>query len=319
VPPIRNAIYSLLTRVKAESLAGETERLPEDDAGVDGPRFPVVRERIGWYRSLLYLKVEKLRAVASSGRAKRILFAGKPEWAEDILSGFRRLPHTVEFGPITAASYEQYDLVVPLSFPALEDALRHAPEKQGGIPMPSLGSVRLCDDKYEFNRSLIESGFGRYIPQMAQGLSLNPPYILKKRTGWFGAGCYIIRDERDEETQISRILDDRYFCQELIAGTTEFATHILFVGGKIVKALNIKYEFASKTPIKGQSGDLLFRAVHGCQYLDLFAEILGTIGFEGLCCVNYKIAGGRPYLLEINPRFGGSLAPYFFSFVRHLG
>jgi len=27
---------------------------------------------------------------------------------------------------------------------------------------------------------------------------------------------------------------------------------------------------------------------------------------------------GRPYILEINPRFGGTLGPYFFSFIRHL-
>jgi predicted ATP-grasp superfamily ATP-dependent carboligase len=28
---------------------------------------------------------------------------------------------------------------------------------------------------------------------------------------------------------------------------------------------------------------------------------------------------GVPYLLEINPRFGGSLAPLFFAFMRSLG
>ena len=34
------------------------------------------------------------------------------------------------------------------------------------------------------------------------------------------------------------------------------------------------------------------------------------------CCIHYKGAKVRLFLLEINPRFGGSLAPYFFSFVR---
>jgi predicted ATP-grasp superfamily ATP-dependent carboligase len=34
--------------------------------------------------------------------------------------------------------------------------------------------------------------------------------------------------------------------------------------------------------------------------------------------VNYKVVRGLPYILEINPRFGGSLTPYFFSFIRHL-
>ena len=42
------------------------------------------------------------------------------------------------------------------------------------------------------------------------------------------------------------------------------------------------------------------------------------VGFEGLCCVNYKYRDGIPKILEINPRMGGSLARFFFSFLRRL-
>ncbi len=38
----------------------------------------------------------------------------------------------------------------------------------------------------------------------------------------------------------------------------------------------------------------------------------------GLCCFNYKVIDDNPYLLEINPRFGGSLSSFFFSFIRQL-
>jgi hypothetical protein len=109
----------------------------------------------------------------------------------------------------------------------------------------------------------------------------------------------------------------QYFCQEIIPGPFEFATHILFLGNKIVKSLNIMYAFDSKFPIKGQDVNV-YRVVHRCPYLKLFGRILQTIGFEGLCCVNYKVADGRPYLLEINPCLGENLAPFFLSFVRHL-
>jgi predicted ATP-grasp superfamily ATP-dependent carboligase len=183
--------------------------------------------------------------------------------------------------------------------------------------MPAAESVHLCDDKYVLNQALIASGFGQYIPRIAQGLGLTPPYMLKKRIGEWGKGCYIVRNSNDEAELSGRINDPQYFCQEFIQGTTECATHILMVGGRIVKALNIQYWFASDTPIKGQDNAYL-KAIHRCPYLDLFARILRTIRYEGLCCVNYKVAKGHPYLLEINPRFGGSLAPYFFSFVRHL-
>lgn len=53
-------------------------------------------------------------------------------------------------------------------------------------------------------------------------------------------------------------------------------------------------------------------------FLLLWDRLLDTLGFEGLCCINYKLNNGRPLLLEINPRFGGSLGEYFFAFLRHL-
>jgi predicted ATP-grasp superfamily ATP-dependent carboligase len=253
----------------------------------------------------------------SSGGAKKILFSGRSEWIDDIKGGFRHLPHQVEFGSITEDSFQRYDIVVPLSLPALEEARRLSPLQKNALPLPAAESVHLCDDKYEFNQALIKAGFGRYIPKMAQGPALPPPYILKKRIGSWGKECYIIRNCGDEEAQRDRITDTEYFCQEFIPGTAEFATHILFVDGRIAKALNIKYEFPIDTPIKGQDADHL-KVIQRCPYLDLFARVLRTIQFEGLCCVNYKVAKSQPFLLEINPRFGGSLAPYFFSFVRHL-
>jgi predicted ATP-grasp superfamily ATP-dependent carboligase len=284
----------------------------------DEPLFPhAMRANIAWRRNQLYVKSEKLLALLSSGGAKKVLFSGNPDWAEDIKKGFERLPHQIEFGPITEDSFERYDIVVPLSIPAQEAARQHCPLQKRALPLPTAESVRLCEDKYEFNQALIHAGFAPYIPKMAQGRELIPPYILKKRIGWWGAGCYIIRNRDDEEAQLNRITDSEYFCQEFIPGSTEFATHILFVDGKIVKALNIKYEFPVDMPIKGQDADRL-KVIHRCPYLDLFARVLRTIQFEGLCCVNYKVLNGQMFLLEINPRFGGSLSPYFFSFVRHL-
>ena len=127
----------------------------------------------------------------------------------------------------------------------------------------------------------------------------------------------MIRGHEDELQVLEQLNGPEFFRQEIVPGRHEFATHILFAKGKIVKSLNIMYEFESSSPIKGQDRPL-YQVIHGCPYLDLFARILKSIGFQGLCCVNYKVAGGRPHILEINPRFGGSLAPYFFSFIRHL-
>jgi hypothetical protein len=268
------------------------------------------------YRNLLFTRSEKLLCTLPFGERLRVMIGDMPEWQDEIRGGFRHSRHQIEFGAITPQSFAQYDLVVPMTVADLVQA-RRWPEllQDNAIPFPTEASFSLCDDKYEFNRWLINSGYGAYVPPM--GAELAHPYILKKRIGVWGKQCRVIRDADEEATFQKQIIDPAYFCQEIIHGTQEFATHILFVKGRIAKSLNIMYEFESETPIKGQDR-FLYRTIHRCPYLGLFSEVLGSIGFEGLCCVNYKVAHGHPYILEINPRFGGSLAPYFFSFLRGL-
>jgi len=287
------------------------------------PAFPLPpdevarREMRAERQNLRYVKAQKLRALLSLGRPKKILFSVKPDWAEYIRFGFKNLPHRIEFGPITQDSFQRFDIVVPLDLDAIDAARRYSAGQNVALPLPSEEAQRLCNDKYELNQTLIQDGFSRYIPKMVQGFGIPFPYIVKKRIGCFGKDCHVIRNARDEQFYRDLITDPEYFSQELIQGVAEFATHILFVKGRIVKALNIKYEFADVTPIKGLSPEL-FQDVQRCPHLDLFARMLRRIQFEGLCCLNYKQANGQPYLLEVNPRFGGSLSPYFFAFVRYL-
>jgi ATP-grasp domain len=271
------------------------------------------------HRNKFYVRCETLLACLLPSRDLRILVSSaKPDWRQDIASGFSGIRHTVEFGPITLENAAKYDLVIPLSF-ADQNEIRGWPSGMSNriMPIPSEECVRLCDNKYELNLALDDAGFGRYIPKMANGLPLPLPYILKKRVGEWGIDCTMILNRQDERAVLEKLNDPEYFCQEIIPGPFEFATHILFVGDKIMKSLNIMYAFDSEFPIKGQHVNV-YRVIHRCSYLKLFRAILRTIGFQGLCCVNYKVANGQPYLLEINPRFGGSLGPFFFSFVRHL-
>jgi carbamoylphosphate synthase large subunit len=224
----------------------------------------------------------------------------------------------VQFAPIVARSSAEFDIVVPLEIPDLIHA-RQFPEllTKNPIPIPSEESVSLCDDKFRFGQALIDGGFGNCIPRMMQGLGLKPPYILKKRISWSGKDCSVILDRDDEWRVRDQISNPAFYCQEFIPGEREFATHILFAKDRIVKSLNVMYEFDSKIAIKGQDHQL-YTVIQRCPHLGLFSEVLKSIGFEGLCCVNYKVVRGRPYIFEINPRFGGSLTPYFFSFIRHL-
>lgn len=267
-------------------------------------------------RNSFYLAYEKLLSNLVHPKGLRILFSGMPPWSEDIKRGFNRTRHILEFGPLSARAFSVFDLVMPLEIPDLI-AAQQWPQliAKNPIPFPCEQSILLCDDKYMFNQALIQRGFESNIPTM--GSDVKHPYILKKRIGAWGQDCQIIQNAEEEMHVLDKLNDAGFYRQKIVRGQHEFATHILFANDRIVKALNIMYEFKSETPIKGQD-PVLYKVIHRCAYLDLFARVLRAIAFQGLCCVNYKVARGRPYILELNPRFGGSLAPYFVSFIRHL-
>jgi hypothetical protein len=103
----------------------------------------------------------------------------------------------------------------------------------------------------------------------------------------------------------------------MIVGREEYATHLIARGGEIITSLNIRYMFKEELPVKGKNREIC-KHVCPCPHLDLFAEVLRAIEFDGLCCFNYKMHGKVPMILEINPRFGASLCPYFAIFASRM-
>jgi predicted ATP-grasp superfamily ATP-dependent carboligase len=140
--------------------------------------------------------------------------------------------------------------------------------------------------------------------------------MVKVNSGYYGDGCHVIQTEEERILHQDKFASPDYFTQEMIPGEREYATHILIRKGKIVKSLGIEYIFDHPLPIKGQDSPrdvMLMRDPH----LHVWESLLTDFAYEGLCCVNYKMKDGVPLLLEINPRFGGSLATFFVSFLRH--
>ena len=250
--------------------------------------------------------------------AWRILFSPKPGWEDALRKGFAGSPHTLSFAPLEGQALADADLVVPLDIEPLL-GLRRQPQAlwaDNPLPLPSAESVLLCDDKQHFYRHLEQAGFTHAMPRIAEAGVLALPFIVKRRHDVMGQHCHVVRDETDLRRYAPLFADPDYFCQALVRGEEEFATHLLFRGGRIEHALNIRYRFTGDTPVKGKTPASW--APVAARHLALFGDMLSALGFEGLCCVNYKEEGGAPKVFEINPRFGGSLCPYFFTFVRHL-
>jgi carbamoylphosphate synthase large subunit len=205
---------------------------------------------------------------------------------------------------------------VPLSIAEMKylDAYRHL-LINNPIPLPQLDVICLCDDKYKLNQMLIENGFAAFIPPM--GLNLNYPYILKKRIDEWGVNSHIVHNAEQALLHADLIGDKDYFCQDLILGNEEYTTHILFKNHRITCMINLQFSFAANKPIKGKDA-IISSASVPFRYNKIFSAILDSIGFEGLCCINYKIVNGKPLIFEINPRFGGSLGEVFYFFADHI-
>lgn len=264
----------------------------------------------------LFFAWEILLAKLSPTPKMKILFSKGSDRIPNIKKGFHYLTHETSFEEFTAENVQKNDLVVPLNMEDLR-YLAKVPQlvKHNLIPIPSLATIDICDDKYLFYKTLEEKGFGNVMPKIGNGLLY--PYVLKKKVAQSGDDCFIIQNAEDQEKHEELANDPDYFCQQMIQGTKEYATHLFYKNGQVVCSINIKYIFADGAFVKGKD-KFICTKISSCPHLDLFASVLDAIEYEGLCCFNYKEINGKPFIFEINPRFGGSLSTFFFSFLRHL-
>lgn len=262
-----------------------------------------------------YFTGQKLLFTIRPPRAKRILFSDKDDWEQYIRKGFSKKSKLV-FKTFEPGDFKSYDLIVPQTIQDLKTCIdNRSLIHEQALPIPSAESLAICDDKMSFNRFMIDHGFGAYIPNTQRPLKF--PYILKKSVDEYGQSTFIIDNEMDEQRHAHDLNNSGFYSQELVSGKHEYATHIVFKDGKITANLNIRYTFSEASFVKGKQ-KYLCRQVCLTKHQELFAEILTKLGFEGICCFNYKEKDGKPMIFEINPRFGGSLTDYFFSFVRKI-
>jgi hypothetical protein len=263
----------------------------------------------------VYFTYEIIRSLLSKRKFK-ILFSLNAEREQDVRKSFRFLKHEIVFDEFTPENFVKYDIVMPFNMYNLRRLITHRElVANSPIPTPTMEAIDICDDKYRFYTTLAEKGFENDMPRVGKNLKL--PYIVKKKVAHMGLNCYVIDTPEKEEQYKSEINDPDYFCQEIVQGKKEYATHLIFRDGKMVSSLNVVYIFSTPTYVKGVD-KFICNKLGKCPHLDLFADILKAINFEGICCFNYKEIDGKPYVFEINPRFGGSLSMFFFSFLRRL-
>jgi hypothetical protein len=241
---------------------------------------------------------------------KRILFSKRDAWESSIRQDFASFPKVkIEFSDLSVDAVARADIVVPYE---LSDLLWLAerPEltENKRIPIPSSQVVEICHNKLLFNSKLIGLGFKNLLPETH--ISLEPPFIVKPQEGESSDGVFFVSSHEILERNAEEINKGKNVKQEFIRGKYEYATHMIMRNGELLAELTIQYRFNSEYPVKGKTPEMWRRAVK-CPEIKKLVQILLAIGYEGICCFNYKIADGQLKLIELNPRFGGSLTPYF--------
>jgi ribosomal protein S18 acetylase RimI-like enzyme len=281
-----------------------------------GRIFPYPNKGIGTpiKKNIVMLEMRKLSSTKTQ-RALNIVFSHREEWEGMLTNAFKNTIHTIYFADFNEINVNDYDLAIPLRINALKQLCELNAPINNAIPVPSIQSINICDDKYQLNTVLIKKGFGKFIPKIRP--PFNYPYILKKRIDEWGVNSHVINNADDENHFSDNLNSDDYFKQIYIPGKTQYATHILFVNNRILTSLSVKYTFNATHPIQGKDAPNKHE-IFTTPFLVLFASILRSIGFNGLCCIDYKMINDHPFILEINPRLGASLCPHLPNFIKHV-
>lgn len=232
-------------------------------------------------------------------------------WEGSIRRYLRWTKHEVVFENIGAINSHSTDLVVPLSMADVEFVSQNRDEFQNYLlPVTDQQSIDMLNNKQRFSEWLLNSKYKKHAIQEKRDL----PFFLKPITGAWGEDCHAVLDKDDFDRHKHLIQSDDFICQELVFGDTEYATHFLLKNGKVLNQLCIEYRFDSDTPVKG-TGNITSKVIAEDKFLSDWKPMLLDMNYSGICCLNYKIHNGVPKIMEINPRFGGSLSEFFFCFI----
>lgn len=261
-----------------------------------------VKDKVRPFKDRLHLSIAK-----ASGQPT-ILFSQKEDWSHLIKSELKEyVPFFYELDEVLPSNF---DLVIPLTVDA-QRYLNDHPDllTEAKVLIPSNACIDLCDDKAAFQQFLVSIGMGQFTPRTNEPFSY--PYILKKKISGWGLDIFIIRDAETEQVHQEQLISSEYFTQEYIEGQEEYTTHIIFHEGQAKFFKSLKFTFGEHYFVKGKDFKETFveRVDHEC-FRQIFETILDKIGYQGICCFNYKLVDGEPKIFEINPRYGGSLTQF---------
>jgi len=195
------------------------------------------------------------------------------------------------------------DVIVPL----YENDLVWAP-RVGPRLRPSRKAAAILGDKRRFAEYVAALGLGRYCPPtFLDGVPTTYPCVAKPRHGMNGGGCSIVASPAEADRLRRRW--PAPVMQALVPGASDYVTHAIARGGRLLWHCSYRYEIGDRSPIRSSDNHKrIDRVSTPAVVLEALEALLQPLAYDGPLNADYKLdADGAVSLFEINPRFGGSL------------
>ncbi|CAB3898154.1 ATP-grasp domain-containing protein [Achromobacter sp. CF-sbj1-Ac2-l] len=207
--------------------------------------------------------------------------------------------------------------------------------KEAGVflPINPAHVIDLCMDKAKTSEWLAAHGFD--VPRTVQINDLSDldkvdffPAVLKPSVGSGGSANIFLAQDRKELNFLGMSLLENigpYIVQEYVGNTeSEFTVGVLFdMNGRLLNSIAVRRMILSglsnRVRVKNRTGDMSLGEIlaisSGVSQGDVgaFPEVTGVcekiateLGCQGAVNIQCRLAGGKVYVFEINPRFSGT-------------
>ena len=178
------------------------------------------------------------------------------------------------------------------------------------VPTPE-ALARLAD-KALFERYARLHGLSAFVPATFDPRAAAMfPAVLKLTNRSAGEGIVVVKSAAELTAQLAseRFAGHSVLLQELIDADIDYVTHLVAVEGRILWHVTYSYALASTLIMRNRKNFLsIGPSSVSPEDIDLFEHFLRPLRFNGPANIDFRRrADGSIVILEINPRFGGSL------------
>lgn len=148
-----------------------------------------------------------------------------------------------------------------------------------------------------------------YLPKKYNFDDVKYPCYLKYEYGHYSETVWKVNNysELSKKTK-NLILDKDYVIQEAVPGNKEYSTSFIVDRGSIVFSAGYFHSYSTDLfvwPYDKADAFARFKLNKNSSLIKIFQEFLTD--YHGIINCNYKIIGGKPKILEFNPRLSGDI------------